>query len=86
MASVQDSQKENSDRKGRGILSVFKKESNKLKHRFIGPFAVLVRHGAAYTIDLPKSMVVHPTFYVRRLKRDHDPLGLPSQITSSKRG
>ncbi|POM73900.1 Pol protein [Phytophthora palmivora] len=69
MASAQDKQKEYSD----------KKESNKLKHRFIGPFAVLARHGAAYTIDLPKSMATHPTFYVGRLKRYHDPLGLPSR-------
>ncbi|KAG2808161.1 hypothetical protein PC113_g23976 [Phytophthora cactorum] len=49
--------------------------SNKLKHRFIGPFAVLARHGASYTIDLPKSMKTHPTFYVGRLKRYHDPQG-----------
>ncbi|POM66336.1 Hypothetical protein PHPALM_17816 [Phytophthora palmivora] len=27
-------------------------ESNKLKHRFVGPFAVLARHDTAYTIDL----------------------------------
>ncbi|KAG3146244.1 hypothetical protein PC128_g24046 [Phytophthora cactorum] len=47
--------------------------SNKLKHRFIGPFAVLARHDASYTIDLPKSMKTHPTFYVGRLKRYHDP-------------
>ncbi|POM78604.1 Hypothetical protein PHPALM_3848 [Phytophthora palmivora] len=53
--------------------------SNKLKHRFIGPFAVLARHGTAYTIDLPKSMATHPTFYVVRLKRYYDPLGPPSQ-------
>ncbi|POM64469.1 Pol protein [Phytophthora palmivora] len=53
--------------------------SNKLKHRFIGPFAVLTGHGSAYTIDLPKSMATHPTFYVGRLKRYHDPLGPPSQ-------
>ncbi|KAG2894140.1 hypothetical protein PC114_g16024 [Phytophthora cactorum] len=49
--------------------------SNKLKHRFIGPFAVLARHGASYTINLPKSMKTHPTFYVGRLKRYHDPQG-----------
>ncbi|KAG3130495.1 hypothetical protein PI126_g20476 [Phytophthora idaei] len=49
--------------------------SNKLKHRFIGPFVVLVRHGASYTIDLPKSMKTHPTFYVGRLKRYRDPQG-----------
>ncbi|POM69782.1 Pol protein [Phytophthora palmivora] len=54
-------------------------ESNKLKHRFIGPFAALARHGVAYTIDLPKSMATHPTFYVGHLKRYHDPLGLPSR-------
>ncbi|POM74599.1 Pol protein [Phytophthora palmivora] len=56
------------------------RKSNKLKHRFIGPFAVLARHGVAYTIDLPKSMATHPTFYVGRLKRYHDPLG-PSPRT-----
>ncbi|KAG3103717.1 hypothetical protein PI125_g13784 [Phytophthora idaei] len=49
--------------------------SNKLKHRFIGPFAVLAKYGASYTIDLPKSMKTHPTFYVSRLKRCHDPQG-----------
>ncbi|ETO99580.1 hypothetical protein F441_23004 [Phytophthora nicotianae CJ01A1] len=37
--------------------------SNKLKHRFIGPFTVLARHRASNTIDLPKSMKTHPTFY-----------------------
>ncbi|POM68897.1 Pol protein [Phytophthora palmivora] len=75
MASTQDRQNEYSDRNGRGNLSVFKKGSNKLKHRFIGPFAVLARHGAAYTIALPKSMATNPTFYAGRLKRYHDPLG-----------
>ncbi|POM66931.1 Pol protein [Phytophthora palmivora] len=60
-------------------------ESNKLKHRFIGPFAVLARHGAAYTIDLPKSMATHPTFYVGHLKRYHDPLG-PSPQTEGGQG
>ncbi|POM77754.1 Pol protein [Phytophthora palmivora] len=47
MALAQDKQKEHSDKKGRGNVNVFKQESNKLKHRFIGPFAVLARHGAA---------------------------------------
>ncbi|POM79647.1 LOW QUALITY PROTEIN: Pol protein [Phytophthora palmivora] len=56
-----------------GALEVLRQDldalgrSNKLKHRFIGPFAVLDRHGAAYAIDLPKSMATHPTFYVGRL-------------------
>ncbi|OWZ12802.1 LOW QUALITY PROTEIN: Pol Polyprotein [Phytophthora megakarya] len=44
--------------------------SNKLKYSFIGPFKVLGRHGAAYMIDLPKSITTHPTFY-----RYHDPQG-----------
>ncbi|KAG2932010.1 hypothetical protein PC114_g1951 [Phytophthora cactorum] len=92
MAIAQDSQKEYSDKHGRGNVNVFKVGdlvlldtrnrpvdtvssvgSNKLKHRFIVPFAVLARHGASYTIDLPKSMKTHPTFYVGRLKRYHDP-------------
>ncbi|POM61160.1 Pol protein [Phytophthora palmivora] len=59
-------------------------ESNKLKHRFIGPFAVPARHGAAYTIDLPKSMATHPTFYVGRLKRYHEPLGLSPRTEKHK--
>ncbi|POM63515.1 Reverse transcriptase [Phytophthora palmivora] len=50
--------------------------SNKLKHHYIGPFAGLARHDTAYTIDLPKSTATHPTFYVVRLKRYYDPLGL----------
>ncbi|POM80962.1 RNA-directed DNA polymerase [Phytophthora palmivora] len=59
--------------------------SNKLKHRFIEPFAVLARHGTAYTIDLPKSMATHPTFYAGRLQRYHDPLG-PSPRTEEDQG
>ncbi|POM69572.1 LOW QUALITY PROTEIN: Pol protein [Phytophthora palmivora] len=35
-------------------------ESNKLKHRFIGPFTIMARQGASYTIDLPKSKAAHP--------------------------
>ncbi|POM81610.1 Pol protein [Phytophthora palmivora] len=42
-------------------------ESSKLKHHFIGPFAVLARHGAAYTSGFPTSMAMHPTFYVEHL-------------------
>ncbi|POM64279.1 Pol protein [Phytophthora palmivora] len=60
-------------------------ESNKLKHRFIGSFAVLARHGTTFTIDLPKSMSTHSTFCVRRLKRHHDPLG-PSPRTEEGQG
>ncbi|POM65093.1 Pol protein [Phytophthora palmivora] len=67
------------DTKNLPLKVVSSVESNKLKHRVIGPFAVLARHGAVYTIDLPKSMTTRPTFYVGRLKRYHDPLGLPSR-------
>ncbi|POM61719.1 Pol protein [Phytophthora palmivora] len=60
MASAQDKQKKSElvllDTKNLPLKVVSSVESNKLKHRFIGPFAVLARHGAAYTIDLPKSM------------------------------
>ncbi|ETP37524.1 hypothetical protein F442_14668 [Phytophthora nicotianae P10297] len=55
--------------------------SNKLKHRFIGPFTFLIRHGASYTIDLPKSMTTHPAFYVGRLKRYLDPQGVADSQT-----
>ncbi|POM62907.1 LOW QUALITY PROTEIN: Pol protein [Phytophthora palmivora] len=59
--------------------------SYQLKHRFIGPIAVLARHGTTYTIDLPKPMATHPTFYVGRLKRYHDPLD-PSPRTEEGQG
>ena len=44
-------------------------QSTKFQHRFIGPFKVLKRHGDAYTLDIPRKMRLHPTFYVGRLKR-----------------
>ncbi|KAG2796953.1 hypothetical protein PC112_g21994 [Phytophthora cactorum] len=37
--------------------------ASKLAPRFIGPFTVLERHGNAYTLDIPYSMRLHPTFY-----------------------
>ncbi|GMF60317.1 unnamed protein product [Phytophthora fragariaefolia] len=42
--------------------------ASKLAPRFIGPFTVLATHGNAYTLDIPSSMRLHPTFYVGRLK------------------
>ncbi|GMF62055.1 unnamed protein product [Phytophthora fragariaefolia] len=33
-----------------------------LAPRFIGPFIVLAKHGNAYTLDIPSSMRLHPTF------------------------
>ncbi|POM66358.1 Pol protein [Phytophthora palmivora] len=73
--------KEFSDKYGRGNLSAFMVGDlvlldtknlpltlvrSILKHRFIGPVGVLDRHGAAYTIDLVKSMATHLTSYVGR--------------------
>ncbi|GMF54812.1 unnamed protein product [Phytophthora fragariaefolia] len=42
--------------------------ASKLAPRFIGPFTVLAKHGNAYTLDIPSSMRLHPTFYVGLLK------------------
>ena len=42
--------------------------SSKLLPRYIGPFRVLHRQGSAYTIELPRRMRTHPTFYVGRLR------------------
>ncbi|GMF53933.1 unnamed protein product [Phytophthora fragariaefolia] len=42
---------------------------SKLAPRFIGPFTVLAKHGNAYTLDIPSSMRLHPTFYVGRLQQ-----------------
>ena len=51
--------------------------SNKLLPKFIGPFRVIHRKGDTYTLDLPKSMKTHPTFYVGRLRpyRSHSDAG-----------
>ena len=42
--------------------------ANKLLPRYIGPLKVVERHGSAYTLDIPRRMQLHPTFYVGRLK------------------
>ena len=42
--------------------------ASKLAPRFIGPFKVLKTIGDAYTLDIPSSLRLHPTFYVGRLK------------------
>ena len=49
--------------------------SNKLLPRYIGPYTVLECYGNSYKLDIPKSLNVHPTFYVGRLKPY-----LPSEI------
>ncbi|OWY94711.1 polyprotein [Phytophthora megakarya] len=43
--------------------------ANKLAPRFIGPFTVIKAIGDAYTLDIPSSLRLHPTFYVGWLKR-----------------
>uniref|UniRef100_A0AAV1UW56 Tf2-1-like SH3-like domain-containing protein n=1 Tax=Peronospora matthiolae TaxID=2874970 RepID=A0AAV1UW56_9STRA len=45
--------------------------SSKLLPKYIGPFRVLHRLGNAYTIELPRKMRTHPTFYVGWLKPYH---------------
>ncbi|KAE9089533.1 hypothetical protein PF010_g18952 [Phytophthora fragariae] len=45
--------------------------ASKLAPRFIGPFKVMKVNGEAYTLDIPTSLRLHPTFYVGRLKKYH---------------
>ncbi|POM64685.1 Retrovirus Polyprotein [Phytophthora palmivora] len=45
--------------------------ASKLAPRFIGPFRVVKVNGEAYTLDIPTSLQLHPTFYVGRLKKYH---------------
>uniref|UniRef100_H3GE81 Chromo domain-containing protein n=1 Tax=Phytophthora ramorum TaxID=164328 RepID=H3GE81_PHYRM len=45
--------------------------ASKLAPRFIGPFRVTKVIGDAYTLDIPSSLRLHPTFYVGRLKKYH---------------
>ncbi|POM63889.1 LOW QUALITY PROTEIN: Pol protein, partial [Phytophthora palmivora] len=61
------------DTKNLPLTLVHSVGSNSLKRRFIGPVRVLGRHGAAYTIDLVKSIVTHPMSYMGRLKRYDGP-------------
>lgn len=56
--------------------------SSKLLPRFIGPFKVIKVNGDAYTIDLPKKLRLHPTFYVGRLKPYISPEGLITDLRS----
>ncbi|KAE9019390.1 hypothetical protein PR003_g13313 [Phytophthora rubi] len=45
--------------------------ASKLAPRFIGTFKVVKVNGEAYTLDIPTSLRLHPTFYVGRLKKYH---------------
>jgi hypothetical protein len=45
--------------------------SSKLLPKYIGPFKVIRKCGNSYTLDLPRRMKTHPTFYVGRLRPYH---------------
>ncbi|KAE8987916.1 hypothetical protein PF011_g19387 [Phytophthora fragariae] len=80
-----DKQKENADKRGRKNMSTFEKVllstdgirssavtnlgASKLAPRFIGPVRAMKVNGEAYTLDIPTSLRLHPTFYVGRLKK-----------------
>ncbi|KAF1320249.1 reverse transcriptase, partial [Globisporangium splendens] len=70
IADAVDTQKEQADKSGRKN-TVVSSDSNKLLPRYIGPFKVLERIGDAYTLELPPTMRLHPTFYVGSLKAYH---------------
>ncbi|KAG3179160.1 hypothetical protein PC128_g16055 [Phytophthora cactorum] len=61
--------------------------ASKLAPRFIGPFTKHERHGKAYTLDIPSSMRLHPTFYVGWLKpyTQHEPPNLDGSQKTMKR-
>ena len=56
--------------------------SSKLLPRYIGPFRVTAVRGDSYTLDIPKRMRTHPTFYVGRLRPYHG-LSPPSADAST---
>ncbi|GKA81768.1 putative reverse transcriptase domain-containing protein [Tanacetum coccineum] len=66
--------------KGLGIV-LMQREKGKLNPRYVGPFKVLEKVGAAaYKLELPQeSRKVHNTFHVPNLKKFHDnePLAIP---------
>ncbi|GMF58093.1 unnamed protein product [Phytophthora fragariaefolia] len=53
--------------------------ASKLAPRFIGPFRVMKVNGEAYTLDIPTSLRLHPTFYVGRLQKYY-PATVPSAM------
>ncbi|GMG17717.1 unnamed protein product [Phytophthora fragariaefolia] len=53
--------------------------ASKLAPRFIGPFRVMKVNGEAYTLDIPTSLRLHPTFYVGGLKKYY-----PATVPSAK--
>ncbi|GMF50554.1 unnamed protein product [Phytophthora fragariaefolia] len=53
--------------------------ASKLAPRIIGPIRVMKVNGEAYTLDIPTSLRLHPTFYVGRLKKYY-PATVPSAM------
>ncbi|KAE8913177.1 hypothetical protein PF005_g5233 [Phytophthora fragariae] len=59
--------------------------ASKLAPRFIGPFRVMNINGEAYTLDIPTSLQLHPTFYFGRLKK-YQPATIPLTACPSGTG
>ncbi|KAG2986560.1 hypothetical protein PC120_g23801 [Phytophthora cactorum] len=59
--------------------------ASNLAPRFIGPFTILKVIGDAYTLNIPTSLRLHPTFYVGRLKIYH-PATIPESVQSPEPG
>ena len=60
--------------------------SSKLLPKFIGPFRVVRKSHNAYTLDLPRRMRTHPTFYVGRLRPYHSLDDASREAPSCSRG
>ncbi|XP_074365842.1 uncharacterized protein LOC141706867 [Apium graveolens] len=55
-------------------ISVANRPSQKLGAKYFGPYLVIKKVGAvAYTLQLPPSSKIHPTFHVSLLKRNFGP-------------
>ncbi|KAL4571347.1 hypothetical protein LXL04_018105 [Taraxacum kok-saghyz] len=66
--------------------SVAMRKFQKLAARFYGPFKIIKRIGkVAYTLELPPTSRIHPTFHVSQLRKTHGaediPVQLPPQLT-----
>jgi hypothetical protein len=58
---------------------------SKLSQKYYGPFQVVKKVGSVvYTLDLPSSSQLHPSFHVSLLKRDFGPPDDPTVLPSSQ--